>query len=89
MKQRFFKDDVVTLAATFPPEMEHFRGRGKTAIVMGSYKDQFGYGSEGEPVYTLTIAGEGEVSWYPQHLMTLLIGRNCCTTCGSRLGRKK
>jgi hypothetical protein len=83
--QRFFKGDVVRLAEQFPPYMEHFEGQGKIAVVVGSYKDLYQHGSETE--FCLNIEGIGEVSWFPDFLMTLIVGQKNCPTCNYKLRR--
>ena len=51
------------------PSMHHFTGRYR-AVVVGSYKDQFG-GSDVDS-FTLFLEGYGETSWYRVNQLTLI-----------------
>lgn len=59
------------IAKDLGPSMPHFP-RDKRAIVMGSYYEQYGGGSQGKKDYTLYVEGEGRSSWYHEHQLTLL-----------------
>lgn len=68
-KQLFQKYDLVRIAKDLGPYMQHFTGD-CNAIVMGSYNDQFGGGDVDS--YTLYLEGQGTVSWYETHQLTLI-----------------
>lgn len=42
------------------------------AIVIGSYKDQYGGGERESKQYTIHIKGRGESSWYYEHQLELI-----------------
>lgn len=42
MPQQFKRGDVVRIAEDLGQSMSHFGGKGETAVVMGSYRDQYG-----------------------------------------------
>ena len=67
--QKFNKGDKVKVTDDLGPHMSHFQS-GMEAIVIGSYKDQFG-GSNTKS-YTIHIQGQGEISWYYEHQLTLI-----------------
>lgn len=67
-KQKFIKGDLVKISADLGPSMAHFQKDCK-AIVMGSYKDQFG--GDDTKSYTLLINGS-ETSWYEEHQLKLI-----------------
>lgn len=67
--QKFNKGDKVKVADDLGEHMSHFQS-GMEAIVIGSYKDQYG-GSDTES-YTIHIQGQGETSWYYEHQMELV-----------------
>lgn len=67
--QKFNKGDKVKIADDLGSSMSHFQS-GMEAIVIGSYKDQFG-GSNTDS-YTIHIQGQGETSWYHEHQMELI-----------------
>ena len=69
-KQQFNHGDLVMIAKDLGSSMSHFTAD-KRAIVIGSYKDQFGSSSQYNE-YTLYIEGEGEVSWYYERQLTLI-----------------
>ena len=69
MRQKFHKGDWVQIAKDLGPSMSHFTADCE-AIVIGSYKDQFG--GPDTTSYTLYVKGEGETSWYHDHQMTLI-----------------
>ena len=67
--QKFSAGDRVHITSDFPEYMSHFRGRGKNATVLYSYRDKFG-GAERIPDYALDIDGFGFTAWYPENLLT-------------------
>lgn len=72
-KQKFFRGHRVKVADKMPNEMRHFTG-GCEAIVVGSYRDEYG-GSDHFPTYDLLIFEKDEwnqVAWYPEELLTLV-----------------
>lgn len=72
-KQKFHKNDHVRLTDDLGSFMQHFEGAGGEAIVIGSYVDQYGGGSESNGhEYTLYIKDHGKISWYHEHQMTLI-----------------
>lgn len=52
-----------------PPEMAHFPGEGKHAVVMYSYADRYGCGVEDEYCLAL-MPEESQISWYPEEILT-------------------
>lgn len=68
-QQKFHNGDHVRIAKNLGASMSHFQAD-KEAIVIGSYKDQFG-GSDTKS-YTLHIKDQGKVSWYYEHQLTLI-----------------
>lgn len=70
MKQKFQKGDLVRVAKDLGSTMQHFKSD-CDAIVIGSYKDQYGGGEE-SPSYTIHIKGRGRVSWYYESQLTLI-----------------
>lgn len=69
MTQKFKKGDLVHVAANLGVSMRHFTND-IDAIVLGSYKDQ--YGTSNTKDYTLHLKGQGECSWYHESQLTLL-----------------
>lgn len=69
-KEKFRRGDLVRIAKDLGPSMEHFRGKGCRAIVIGSYRDK--YGGDNTKSYTLFIEGSGKTSWYDEHQLTLI-----------------
>jgi hypothetical protein len=67
--QKFHKGDHVKIADDLGPTMRHFTA-GVEAIVMGSYRDQ--YGGRNTKSYTLHLKGAGETSWYEEYQLTLI-----------------
>ena len=60
--------------------MRHFSGNGKEAIVVASYKQQYGGGAREEKQYTLLILGEGaphSSSWYNESNIEKLVSPRC------------
>ena len=68
-KQKFRYGDHVRVKKDQVNYMSHFASDVE-AIVLGSYKDQ--YGGNDTKSYTLYINGEGEVSWYYDHQLELI-----------------
>lgn len=71
MTQKFHKGDHVKVADDLGPSMSHFQS-GCEAIVIGSYRDQFGGSERNERQYTIHIKGGGETSWYDEGQLTLI-----------------
>lgn len=69
--QKFKRGDLVRIAKDLGPSMSHFTADA-LAVVVGSYKDQYGGGREAEKSYTLHIQGRGPCSWYHEHQLTLV-----------------
>ena len=67
--QKFKKGDYVRVAKDLGPSMGHFPAD-CDAIVIGSYKDQ--YGGSDTKSYTLSLKGNGEYSWYKERQLTLI-----------------
>jgi hypothetical protein len=67
--QKFHKGDFVHVAENLGSSMSHFTAD-IDAIVMGSYRDQFGHGDTN--CYTLHLKGQGECSWYYENQLKLL-----------------
>ena len=67
--QKFHKGDHVMIAKDLGPHMSHFKSNCE-AIVIGSYKDQ--YGGDNTDSYTVHIKGIGQTSWYEEHQLTLI-----------------
>lgn len=70
--QKFKKGDLVRVAKNLGPFMSHFTSD-CDAIVLGSYKDQYG-GSDLEDTidYTIYTKKDGESSWYEENQLTLI-----------------
>lgn len=60
-KQKFNYGDLVQITDDLGQSMDHF-DKGCRAIVIGSYKDQ--YGGSNITDYTVHVEGKGQVSWY-------------------------
>lgn len=71
MSQKYHKGDLVQIDNNLGIGREHFPS-GKKAIVIGSYKDQYGGKDVKNPEYTLFIHGEGEHSWYQENVLTFI-----------------
>lgn len=67
--QKFKRGDVVRIADDLGPMMAHFE-KGQTAIVMGSYDDQYGGGNSRD--YTLMLEDCSRVSWYHEDQLTFI-----------------
>lgn len=67
---KFKRGDVVRVADDLGPQMSHFRS-GEDAVVMGSYRDQFGHG-RGPDNYTVMFLDGAEHSWYPACTLAIL-----------------
>ena len=68
-QQKYQKGDHIMIDKDLGSMMSHFTADAE-AIVIGSYKDQFG-GSDTKS-YTLHIKDRGKVSWYYEHQLTLI-----------------
>lgn len=68
-KQKFHNGDHVKVADDLGPTMSHFTA-GVEAIVIGSYKDQ--YGGDNTNDYTLHLKGGGLCAWYRESQLTLI-----------------
>ena len=69
MTQKFHKGDLVHVVKDLGPSMSHFTSD-VDAIVIGSYKDQ--YGGSNEHSYTIHLKGGGKCSWYDEHQLELI-----------------
>jgi ribosomal protein S24E len=67
--QKFKKGDWVQIAKDLGRSMTHFTADCE-AIVVGSYKDQ--YGGSDTKSYTLYLKNQGKSSWYEEHQLTLI-----------------
>lgn len=68
-KQKFKRGDVVRISKILGSSMSHFPSD-SLAIVIGSYKDQ--YGGNDTKQYTLDVSGRGPISWYEEEQLTLV-----------------
>lgn len=68
--QKFNKGDHVKVAEDLGQIMSHFQSDCE-AIVIGSYADQ--YGGDNTTDYTIYIKGSGQVSWYREHQLDLIM----------------
>lgn len=71
MTQKFHKGDLVHVAKDLGSSMRHFTAD-IDAIVIGSYRDQYGGTERNEKDYTLHLANHGQVSWYHEHQLELI-----------------
>lgn len=76
MKQKFLRGHKVKIADEMPSWMSHFRS-GCEAIVVGSYRDQFGGGKRDAQQYELALLDKkGKVydtsAWYEEYQLTLV-----------------
>lgn len=71
MKQKFKRGDRVMIVLTLEPYMSHFPS-GVEAIVLGSYRDEFGGPDIEDTAYSLNIKGHGFVAWYNEDQLTLV-----------------
>lgn len=69
--QQFQRGDVVHIAKDLGSSMSHFDSD-RDAVVLGSYRDQFGGGPDNEHTYTLLFLNGARVSWYYDSQLTLL-----------------
>jgi hypothetical protein len=69
-EQKFKRGDLVRIAKDLGPSMTHFESD-QDAIVMGSYRDQYG-GDHKVNDYTIMFDNGGEVSWYHTHQLTFI-----------------
>lgn len=67
--QKFQKGDWVRIAKDLGPSMSHFTADCE-AIVIGSYKDQ--YGGDNTDSFTLHLKGRGQSSWYYDSQLTMI-----------------
>lgn len=67
--QKYHHGDLVRIAKDLGPHMGHFVAD-EDAIVIGSYKDQYGGSDDGQ--YTIHIKGGGRTSWYYESQLTLI-----------------
>jgi hypothetical protein len=67
--QKFHKGDLVHVAKDLGPTMGHFTAD-IDAIVLGSYKDQ--YGGSNTKSYSLHLKGQGHCSWYWESQLEML-----------------
>lgn len=67
--QKFKHGDHVQVAKDLGPTMRHFTGDCE-AIVISSYRDQFGHGPHKD--YTIHLKGGGRVSWYHECQLELI-----------------
>lgn len=70
--QKFHRGDVVRIAKDLGMTMRHFPAD-RLAVVVGSYRDQFGGGAHNSKDYTLRLEGNtGGTSWYHEDQLTLV-----------------
>lgn len=69
MTQKFHHGDLVHVAKDLGPSMSHFTAD-VDAIVIGSYRDQ--YGGDDTNDYTLHLKGSGLCSWYHECQLELI-----------------
>jgi|GEM_PF-1438527 len=69
--QKYHKGDFVHVIKDLGPTMSHFESD-CYAIVIGSYKDQYGGGKRESQQYTIHIKGRGESSWYYEQQLELI-----------------
>lgn len=74
MSQKFHMGDLVHVAKDLGQSMSHFTND-IDAIVIGSYKDE--YGGDNTKSYTLHLKGYGRCSWYYEHQLILLEKNRC------------
>ena len=69
-KQKFKRGDKVRIAKNLGPTMSHFEAD-QDAIVLGSYRDQ--YGGDNTTSYTVLLCEDGNhVSWYHQRQLRFI-----------------
>lgn len=72
MSQQFTRGDVVHIAKDLGDSMSHFEND-RDAVILGSYRDQYGGGPSGEDHYTVMFLDTGGTcSWYYDHNLTLV-----------------
>lgn len=72
-QEKFRRGDLVRISKDLGPSMEHFDGKGARAIVLGSYRDQYGgSGDHATKEYSLFIEDFGHESWFHEHQLTLI-----------------
>lgn len=68
--QKFTRGNLVRIADDLGESMSHFE-KGKNAVILYSYKDE--YGGHNDKEYGVIFPDNGrEVSWYHEHQLTLL-----------------
>jgi hypothetical protein len=70
-RQKFHKGDLVRIAKDLGSCMSHFTAD-CDAIVLGSYRDQFGGSGNDTKSYSVFLKDEGECSWYEEWQLTLI-----------------
>lgn len=68
--QKYKRGDMVRIAKDLGPSMSHFEAD-QDAIVMGSYRDQFG-GDNVDSYTVMLCESGGETSWYYEHQLTFI-----------------
>lgn len=74
MTQKYFKGDLVRIAADLGPSMDHFE-KDCEAVVMYSYTERYGKAPNSDNQYclfVLTDGYKGEVSWYNEDQLTFI-----------------
>lgn len=72
MSQKFKRGDKVHIAASLGSSMAHFQAD-KDAIIIGSYRDEYGGGPEKEKQYTVLMCDNGgRCSWYYDEQLTFV-----------------
>jgi hypothetical protein len=69
--QKYHKGDLVHVVKDLGACMSHFTSD-CDAIVMYTYKEQYGGDSQQEKSYCIHIKGKGETSWYEEHQLELI-----------------
>ena len=74
MRVNFARADLVRIAKKLPPEMSHFSGKGKLALIVHS-------DAEGSDYALLILTPRGLVysAWYPRELLKLEAAGNMAT----------
>lgn len=69
--QKFSVGDPVNVTIT-DPNRSHFSGKGRQAVVCGSYYQRYGGGQQNKKLYTLAFVGGGRSSWYLEEELSLV-----------------
>lgn len=77
---RFYKGDIVRISKTAQTLQQC---KGKTAVVLGSYKDLYGGRAVGD--YSLDVQGFGHVSWFEAKDLKLVFRQRNCLCCGQEI----